>query len=138
MSHKADPPNEGRCGSFFAPGKPRFGRRSAETRRATKSYNVLQNYRRKYSGTVCLKDSDIDENRVFVFRAPFFDRAPEGEEREFHPLRQGDDDGDRERADSCSMPEQRAFWPWSLFEQKRLAGIVFATFWFEKTTDWLY
>ena len=138
MSHKADPPNEGRCGSFFATGEPSFGRRSAETRLVTKSYNVLQNYRRKYGGAVCLKDSDIDEDWVFIFRAPFFGRAPEGEDREFHPLRRGDDDGDRERADSCSMHEQRAFWPWSLFEQKRLAGIVFATFWFEKTTDWLY
>ena len=109
MSHKADPPNEGRCGSFFATGRPSFGRRSAETRLATKSYNVLQNYRRKHSGAVCLKDSDIDEDWVFIFRAPFFDRAPEGEDREFHPLRQGDDDGDRERADSCSMREQRGF-----------------------------
>ncbi|MGB7061275.1 MAG: hypothetical protein WBF13_02835 [Candidatus Zixiibacteriota bacterium] len=138
MSHKADPPNEGRCGSFFAIGKPRLKAGSVETRLGTKSYNVLQNHRREYGGVVCLKDSDIDESWVFIFRAPFFGRAPEGEDREFHPLRQGDDDGDRERADSCSMREQRTFWPWSLFEQKPLAGIVFATYGFEKTQDWLY
>jgi hypothetical protein len=36
-----------------------------------------------------------------------------------------------------SAPAAR-FCPWSLFEQKLLTGMVFATFWFEKTPDWLY
>lgn len=136
MSHKADPPNEGRCGSFFAIGKPSFGRRSAETRLATKSYNVLQNHRKKYVGAVCLNYSDLDENKVFIFGTPFSHPVFDGENRNFLSrcrLRMA-----VEGMGGWPLTARAArIWDWSLFEQKRLAGIVFATFWFEKTTDWL-
>ncbi len=137
MSHKADPPNEGRYGSFFAPGKPRFGRRSAETRLVTKSYNVLQNHRKKYVGVVCLNYSDLDENKVFIFGTPFSDPASDGEHR--HVVSRCRLRMAVEGMGGWPLTARAArIWDWSLFEQKRLAGIVFAIFWFEKTTDWLY
>ena len=76
MTHKADPPNEGRCGSFFAPGKPPIEAGGTGTQLRTKSYNVLQYHRRKCSGAVCLKYSKTDERGMF-FGRPFFGRVPE-------------------------------------------------------------
>jgi hypothetical protein len=136
MYDKADPPDEGRCGSFFVTGKPSFGRRSAETRLATKSYKVLQNHRKRYSGAVCLKYSRTEERRIF-FGRPFLGRVWEiGHGAPPHRV------AARMAAKGMSglplsAPTARLY-PWSVFEQKPLAGIVFATFRFEKTQDWLY
>ena len=136
MVHKADPPDEGRCGSFFAPGKPPIEAGGAGTQLGTKSYNVLQNHRRKCSGAVCLKYSKTDERGMF-FGRPFFGRVPEiGHGAPPHRV------GARMAVKrtsglQLSAPAER-FWPWSLFEQKLLTGTVFATFRFEKTDFGLY
>jgi hypothetical protein len=136
MYDKADPPDEGRCGSFFVTAILSYGRRSAETRPATKCYNVLQNHRKKCSGAVCLKYSGTDERRVF-FGRPFLGRVPQtGRSAPPHCI--GTSRAARRTSGWLPSAAAERFWPWSLSEQKVLTGTVFATFRFEKTGFWLY
>jgi hypothetical protein len=138
MVHTADPPNEGRCGSFFAPGKPWIKAANSGPQPGTKSYYVLQNYRRRCSGAVYSEDSHIDDSGTFILSGAFSALLLRGKIASFTARARSEYDPDTEGAEGCSAREQCAFRSWSLFEQKLLAGIVFATFWFEKTRDWLY
>ena len=136
MHDKADPPDEGRCGSFFAPGGPGKGEGDAGIQPGTKCYNVLQNNRKRCSGAVCLKYSEIDERETF-FERPF-SRSRARDRTLRAPYRSGARAAAKTTNTLPLSAPAAPFCAWSHFEQKPLAGIVFATFRFEKTDFWLY